>query len=220
VREEEEYALADYHCAASTVVRDQLIRIGVPADRIWVVPYGADPKIFHLPKTAPNESSFHILFAGMAGLRKGVRTLLEALTIADRADWRMLFYGAKLSEAERDFAEYRGATQLVFHGAVPQATLAEAMRSASVLVLPSLEEGFGLVVPQALNCGLPCIVSDRVGGKDLVRHRENGSIFPAQDANALAVELAWWSEHPYRLTETFDWTGPTRRLIALSSSAT
>jgi glycosyltransferase involved in cell wall biosynthesis len=219
-REEEEYALADYHCAASTVVRDQLMNIGISANRIWVVPYGADSRLFHPAANATQRSkSFHILFAGMAGLRKGIKTILDALTLADRSDWRMSFYGAKLSEVDRDLAEYRGATRLEFHGAVSQAALAEAMREASVLVLPSLEEGFGLVIPQALNCGLPCIVSDRVGGKDLVRHRENGSIFPVQDSAALVSELTWWAEHPTRPTQTFSWTEPATRLIALSASA-
>ena len=219
-REAEEYALADFHCAASTVVRDQLAKVGIPAKRIWVAPYGANPKVFHTQDgAAANRAGFHIMFAGMVGLRKGVKTLLDALTIARRVDWRMSFYGARLREAEDDISRYQGATRIDFHGAVPQAALADAMRSASVLVLPSLEEGFGLVIPQALNCGLPCIVSDRIGGKDLIQHRENGSIVPVQDAEALAAELAWWSEHPRRLTETFDWTGPARRLIALSASA-
>ena len=98
----------------------------------------------------------------------------------------MDFYGAVLGEAQRDFSEYKGATPLHFHGPVSQAQLADAFRSGSVLVLPSLEEGFGLVVPQALACGLPVIVSDRVGAKDLVRHRDNGSVFPTSDATALA----------------------------------
>ena len=69
---------------------------------------------------------------------------------------------------------------------------------------------------QALNCGLPCIVSDRVGGKDLIRHRENGSIFPAQDAAALAAELTWWAQNPRRVNESFGWTEPARQLIAMS----
>jgi glycosyltransferase involved in cell wall biosynthesis len=214
-REDEEYALADWHCAASTVVRDQLIALGIAADRVWVVPYGADADIFH-PGAPEPPSEFRIVFAGQAGLRKGVKTLLDALTLAGRADWRVDFFGAVLGEARQDLAAYRGATPLEFHGPVPQAALAEGFRAGSVLVLPSLEEGFGLVVPQALNCGLPCIVSDRVGGKDCLRHRENGSIVPVQNAAALAAELSWWSEHPRRLTGSFGWTEPARQLIALS----
>jgi glycosyltransferase involved in cell wall biosynthesis len=215
-REDEEYALADLHCAASTIVAHQLRTLGISEEKIWVVPYGADPAVF-FPTSEP-PPGFRILFAGQLCLRKGVRDLLTALTCGD-PHWQADFYGADTGECVRDFAEYRGPVPLHFHGAVAQAQLAEAMRHSSVLVLPSLEEGFGLVVPQALNCGVPCLVSDSTGAKDLVRHRVNGSIFPARNPAALAEELAWWAAHPRRLTETFGWTDPARQLIALSTTA-
>jgi glycosyltransferase involved in cell wall biosynthesis len=211
-REDEEYALSDWHCAASTVVRDQLIARGIEARRILLAPYGADPGFFFADDSAP-PPDFRIIFAGQISLRKGVRCLLDALTLAKRGDWSVDFYGGMQSECARDLEGYRGATPLRFHGAVSQAALGEALRSGSVLVLPSLEEGFGLVVPQALNCGLPAIVSDRVGGKDLVRHRENGSIVPVADAEALAAELEWWSQNPRRIQEQHGWEGPARILI-------
>jgi glycosyltransferase involved in cell wall biosynthesis len=93
------------------------------------------------------------------------------------------------------------------------------MRNSSVLVLPSLEEGFGLVVPQALNCGCPSLVSDRVGAKDLIRHHANGSIFPVKDAATLAAELEWWAANPLRVQENFTWTSGARALIAASEAA-
>jgi len=217
-REAAEYALADWHCVASSVVRDQLIGIGIDAQKIWQVPYGADSRIFHPSKEAP-PPHFRIIFAGQVGLRKGLHTLLEALTAANRPDWRVDFYGAVLGEARRDLDAYHGATPFTFHGAVGQHALADAFRAGSVLVLPSLEEGFGLVVPQALNCGLPAIVSDRVGGKDLVRHRENGSVFTTSNAASLASELLWWAEHPRRVEENFGWSQPAERLIEFSSVA-
>jgi glycosyltransferase involved in cell wall biosynthesis len=219
LREDEEYALTDFHCAASTVVRDQLIARGIPPKRIWVVPYGADQLTFNPgPEIAPG-MEFRILFAGQVCLRKGIKTLLDALSIEEQPGWQVDFYGARLGETDGDISAYRGRSPLHFHGPVPQGNLADAMRKSSVLVLPSLEEGFGLVVPQALNCGLPCIVSDRVGGKDLIRHRENGSIVPAQNPEALAAELRWWADHPLRVRQTFGWTEPADRLIALSSAA-
>jgi len=220
-REDEEYALADFHCAASTIVRDQLIADGIPADRIWVVPYGADTnaRVFHRADNASAPPIFRILFAGQIGLRKDIRTLLDALTLTKSAHWKMDFIGPRSSEAEKDIAAYRGATPLTFHGALPQEQLARAMRDSSVLVLPSLEEGFGLVIPQALNCGCPCIVSDRVGGGDYIRQRENGGIFPVGDAAALAAELLWWEQHPGRAGDNFTWTTGARTLIALSQAA-
>jgi glycosyltransferase involved in cell wall biosynthesis len=214
-REAREYALADFHCAASTVVRDQLMGMGIARERIWLVGYGADPGIFHA-RGRKTPERFRIVFAGQAGLRKGLRTLLETL---DRADWEMHFYGGVAPEAREDLGRYTGSTPLTWHGAVSQGELADGMRQGSVLVLPSLEEGFGLVVPQALNCGLPCIVSDRVGGKDLIRHRENGSIFPGGDAGALAEELAWWEANWRPVEEVYDWEGPARALIEASRPA-
>jgi glycosyltransferase involved in cell wall biosynthesis len=218
-REDEEYALTDFHCVASTVVRDQLIARGIPGRRIWVVPYGADELTFNSGHLNGSSEEFRILFAGQVCLRKGIRTLLDALSIAAQRDWRMDFFGARLGEANGDIGAYRGQTPLLFHGPVSQGDLADAMRMSSVLVLPSLEEGFGLVVPQALNCGLPCIVSDRVGGKDLIRHRQNGSIFPVQEPEALAAELQWWAAHRTRVIKSFGWTDPAERLIALSTAA-
>lgn len=217
-REAEEYALSDWHCAASSVVRAQLERGGIPAERIWQVPYGADAAAFHPGSRTPAEG-FRIVFAGQFGLRKGVRALLEALTLAARPEWRLDVYGAVLGEAQADLRRYHGATPLHFHGPVAQGALAEAFRAGSVLVLPSLEEGFGLVVPQALNCGLPALVSDRVGGQDLVRHRENGSIFRAETPAALAEELTWWAAHPGRPKEIYGWEAPARTLVAVSQSA-
>jgi glycosyltransferase involved in cell wall biosynthesis len=217
-REDEEYALADFHCAASTVVREQLITMGIAAERIWQVPYGADPRIFHSDGESP-EGRFRIVFAGQAGLRKGVRTILEALEMGENAHESVDFYGAVLGEAKADFARNNVAARLNFHGPVRQEQLAEAFRKSSVLVLPSLEEGFGLVVPQALNCGLPVIVSDRVGAKDLIKHRENGSIIPVNDAQALRIELDYWASHPRRVDQQWGWESPARILLNLSEEA-
>jgi len=211
-REEREYALADFHCVASTVVRDQLLGLGISAERIWVAGYGADTEIFHA-KGRSKPARFRILFAGQASLRKGIRTLLDALQLLGERDWEMHFYGGAAPEADADFAAYAGRIPLTRHGPVSQPALADAFRQASVLVLPSLEEGFGLVIPQALNCGLPCIVSDRVGGKDLIRHRENGSIFPVGDSAALAAELAWWEENWRPAEGEHGWKEQTQKLL-------
>jgi starch synthase len=217
-RETEEYRLADVHCAASTVVRDQLLRCNVPPEKVWIVPYGASPEVFS-PPTEKRFDSFRILFAGQLSVRKGIATLLKALTIAQASEWKMDFFGSVGSEVKKDLADYRGKTPLRFHGAVSQAALAEAMRRSSVLVLPSLEEGFGLVVPQALACGTPCIVSDQVGAKDLIMPRENGSIFPVGEPASLASELRFWAGQKIMVHGDYSWRQPARQLVALSKAA-
>lgn len=208
-----EYALADFHCAASTVVRDQLIGEGIPENRIWVIPYGADDAVFHPGTGTKPSSEFRIVFAGQLILRKGLRTLLEALSYLGRNDWRLDCYGTLSRETLSDRRTYRGKTEVFYHGPVSARRLASAFRGASLLVLPSLEEGFGLVVPQALSCGLPCIVSDATGARDLIRHRENGSVFPVKNYTALAEEIDWWSQHPSRPGTPQSWALPARMLL-------
>jgi glycosyltransferase involved in cell wall biosynthesis len=218
-RETEEYRLADYHCVASGVVRDQLIGLGIEPGRIWRVPYGADPVVFSPPATRVRPPRFRIVFAGQVGLRKGIRTLLEAVFSEPHHEWEMEFCGAVLPEAETDLAAYHDMPSLRLLGHLAPPALAARFREASALVLPSIEEGFGLVVPQALSTGLPCIVSDRVGGKDLIRHRENGSVFPAGDAAALRKELAWWAEGRDCPPERHDWSEAGKMLLEASGHA-
>jgi glycosyltransferase involved in cell wall biosynthesis len=217
-REDEEYELTDIHCAASSVVRDQLIVLGIAPEKIWTVPYGADSAIFHPAKREPH-GDFRIVFAGLAGLRKGVRCLLKALEITEPdCPWRLDFYGGTLPEVKEDLATYRGKIPLHFHGAISQRELSAAFQQGDVLVLPSIEEGFGLVVPQALACGIPAIVSESVGAKDLLRHRDNGSIFPVQNVESLAAELKWWSQNRKTLNETHSWSAPAEKLLNLSQT--
>jgi glycosyltransferase involved in cell wall biosynthesis len=217
-REDEEYALADFHCVASQLVADQLAARGIPRKRIWIVPYGADDRIFR-PKGGRRPRDFCIAFAGQICLRKGMKTLLDALTQVGRPDWQVHFFGGDSGETARDFASYRGTPQILLHGAVSQQELADGLRQCSVAVLPSLEDGFGLVVPQALNCGTPVIVSDHVGARDLITHHENGSIFRAGDAGWLADELLWWARNAQRPSKKYPWDAPARTLLACSNAA-
>ena len=131
----------------------------------------------------------------------------------DNAKIELHFYGSESSETQRDFANYKGATKIRFFGAVSQDQLAEAFRSADALVLPSIEEGFGLVVPQALSCGLPCIVSDVVGASDLIQHRKNGSLFPSQNSSKLATEIVHWQQHRQRVSAPNSWAQCAEKLL-------
>ena len=216
-----EIDLADYHCVASSIVQEQLITEGIASDRIWTIPYGVDPTIFHREKNLqPKDSgTFRILFAGEQTLRKGIRFLLDGLRLSARPEWECHFYGRASRESERDLQNYRGEPRLHFHGAVNQTDLAAAMNRADVLILPSLEEGFGLVVVQALNCGLPCLVSERVGASDLISQHQNGSIFPAQNPRVLFEELAWWDSHRTTVQEIHSWDQPVEILLRQSTCA-
>jgi len=212
-KEREEYELADFHCVASTVVRDQLAARGIAPERIIVVPYGADPLRFPKRQSHASADEFRIVFAGNSSLRKGIPDLLSALDKAGDRPWECHFLGNAARETEHDFQSYRGQIPLIRHGALSQEQLASEFQRASVLVLPSAEEAFGLVVVQALQCGVPCIVSDRVGAKDLIQHRRNGSILSFPTRDLLLHELEWWADHPMTVSEPFDWALPAQSFM-------
>ncbi|MDB4265239.1 glycosyltransferase family 4 protein [bacterium] len=218
----EESSLSDFHCCASTVVRDQLVALGVPGERIWVVPYGADPQIWRPENSVrerKSEEPFRILFAGQVSLRKGLRFVLDALQASRERSWQLDVYGPLLDETRADREAYRGKIPVYYHGAVNQRTLAEAMRHSDLLVLPSLEEGFGLVVVQALSCGLPCAVSSMVGAKDLIKEGVNGTVFPVQNAQAISKVFDEWSKNSKRVCGSWDWKKPAMQLVDISREA-
>jgi glycosyltransferase involved in cell wall biosynthesis len=96
--------------------------------------------------------------------------------------------------------EYSASRRLpvTFAGFLNQSEIAGAYACADVLVLPSAyAETWGLVVNEAMACGVPAIVSDRVGcGPDLVRPSETGMIFSAGDVGALAEAMSIYAGNP------------------------
>lgn len=197
-REHTEYALADFHCVASSTVRDQLLNAGIASDRIWVVPYAADPRLFFPPPSAPRLPAPRVIFAGRLGVRKGIRTLFEAFTLLRESHpaARLDLYGEAAPELATHLPGWLAAPGVHWHGVVSRPALGDALRAGGVLALPSWEEAFGLVVPQALACGIPCVVSDRVGAKDLIQPGQNGEIFPVGHGPALAAALGRWGDRP------------------------
>lgn len=195
-REDAEYSLSDRHCVASSIVRRQLVLAGVPEERIWIVPYGAEPRWFHQASDSSTRNPTHVVFAGQIAVRKGLRVLHAAMQ-RTRASIPVTAaaYGTLNADMRASISQLASDDWFGVHPPVSHARLGEIFRRAGMLVLPSWEEAFGLVVVQALACGLPCVISDRVGAADLIQHRVNGSIFPAGDAEALATEIAWWTKN-------------------------
>ena len=100
-------------------------------------------------------------------------------------------WGWPSSVANRARSSAEAIPDVHFAGFLNQTEMPTAYTAADILVLPSAyEETWGLVVNEAMNCGLPVIVSDRVGcAADLVHDGENGFVFQSGDADGLAVAI-------------------------------
>jgi glycosyltransferase involved in cell wall biosynthesis len=68
----------------------------------------------------------------------------------------------------------------------------ERFQTSDVFVFPSIEDGFAIVVGEALACGLPVITTRNTGASDLVQPGENGEIVPIRDPEAIAQAVLKW----------------------------
>jgi len=133
-----------------------------------------------------------VLYCGTLQPWKAPKDLLESFARANVPNSFLVFAG---DGPQRPELEGRAAAQglqdrVRFLGFLNQSQLPALYKSADLFVLPSLFDAFGLVVNEAMLCGLPVVVSDRVGARyDLVRQNENGYIFPVGDVDALAAIL-------------------------------
>ena len=186
-REEQEYADADYVVTPSTFVAETFFDQGTPPENVICEPLGVDPQPVDRPAEGPDDP-FTVLFVGRVGLRKGVRYLLDAWDSLALDDAELVVVGPHVSDAGREIVRaYRDDESVRVRGYVDD--LQAVYRQASAFVLPSIEDGFGRVVLEAMAAGLPVVVSENVGAKDCVRDEIDGLIVPARDASAIAGAL-------------------------------
>lgn len=180
-----ECRLADIILVPSEFARRSFIANGVDGGKIRVVPLAVDLGLFKPVSTS--DDKFRIIFAGRVGIGKGIVYLLQALQRMRGDDIELLVFGDArgFERALRPF----DMSRVKWRGTVTQRVLAEEMAHGSVFVLPSLSDGFGMVVAQAMACGLPVIVSENTGAADIVTDGINGFVVPIRDSEAIFERL-------------------------------
>jgi glycosyltransferase involved in cell wall biosynthesis len=176
-REEAIYAQADAITVPSTVAKRSFIQMGVPAEKVHVIPYGVRLDKFTPAQTPPSPEAFNLLFAGGVSLRKGVPYLLQAFA-ALRHPAKHLTVVGHISDEIRSLLPRLPTEDVTFTGSLPQPELARLMAASQALVLPSIEEGLALVQGQAMACGCPVIATSATGAEDLFTDGVEGFILP------------------------------------------
>jgi glycosyltransferase involved in cell wall biosynthesis len=166
---------------------------GVPEARIVVALPGVNPA----PRATGSAEGqpLSLLAVGSVVPRKGYRVLVEALADLRDRDWRLTLVGAtdRAPEAMRDLiaaidaAELGGRIDLA--GAIPDAALAEAYARADLFVMPSLFEGYGMVLTEALARGLPIVCTTGGAAAETAPDAAALKVAPG-DAAALAKAMA------------------------------
>lgn len=195
-RKQREVELADHIFVASSMTERSLLEIGIPADKITVIPYGA-PVDYFQPQPKP-DATFRAIYAGRLSPRKGAHYLLSAWKDLKLPQAELMIVGSNMMPPAW-FAPYQDCCRLV--PSVSHMALNQYYSAANVLVFPSLVEGFGLVLTEAMACGIPVITTPNTAGPNLITDGIEGFIIPIRDIEALKEKLEWCYRHPDALAE-------------------
>jgi alpha-maltose-1-phosphate synthase len=192
-RKDEELQLADRVVVASSFTKQTLSAVAVAA-KIDIIPYGAPSSISDEIKKPSGK--LKVLFAGSLGQRKGLSYLLKAIGLT-KSSVELTLLGRKAAAGcpplENAVRKHRWIPSLS-HDA-----MLREMLNHDVLVLPSLFEGFGLVILEAMAQGVPVITTDHTAGPDVIQDDVDGFIVPIRSAEAIAEKLDLLASDPGRL---------------------
>lgn len=219
----------DHVVTVSAALRNCLVAEGCETRKVSVIPMGVDLHGRFFPGQT-ERATVEILFVGRLVSGKGLDILINALprirVIHPMVRLKIIGDGPERPRLE-DMTNSLGLTPYVdFFGAVENIDLPRFYRRATLLVLPSLEEGFGLVVAEALGCGCPVTASDLPAIRDLLQDGRGGRLFRAGDSDDLTekvCELLANDRLRYSLAETgralvldrYDWNTIGQRYLSV-----
>lgn len=182
-QKDKELALADVIYVASSFTKKTLEEYSGSLAEIKVIPYGF-PEVNTKKEYKPLQGrKLKILFVGGLSQRKGISYLFDAVNgLEDQVELTVVGHKAipdcvALNEA----LEYHNWIPSLSHNQV-----LDCMREHDIFVFPSLFEGFGLVITEAMSQGVPVITTDRTAGPDLISNGADGWIVPA--ASSIAIK--------------------------------
>ncbi len=190
------FAQGERFLAVSHSIKDKLIEVGCPAEKIEILRSGIDLSRFRFRTSHQMHSPVRLLTIGRLGPTKGQEYALEAvrklIDAGYELEYRIIGDGTRLEELSECAARLELDSVVTFEGAVNSDAVVEILRDTDVLIAPSVvaptgqTEGVPNVLKEAMASGVP-VIGTMVGGvAELIENRRNGFLVPQRDAQAIA----------------------------------
>jgi glycosyltransferase involved in cell wall biosynthesis len=181
-----EYARADRIHVSSRYAWESFLAEGVAEERLSLFPLTPSPRFS--PAREPGASpTFDVVYVGGLSVAKGVPLLVDAFGRLAHGDMRLRLVGGAQTRGMRRFVESARASDSRIE-VLPGDPL-PVLRAARLYVHPSYTEGFGYAATEALACGVPVLVSEDTGMKELIDSTRDGLVLPTGDVDALAEAI-------------------------------
>jgi glycosyltransferase involved in cell wall biosynthesis len=192
----QEYARADLIRVMSTHAAASFLARGFSPERLMILPPAISLDDF--PEAQFDGPRFTVSFVGLIEPWKGFQYLVDAFNSLNLPDSELIFWGGT---GARPISQYLQA-HMARNPAISvrpvdvRNSYEKVYARSSVLVHPSLADGFGFVVAEAMASGIPVIVTPNTGAAELVVNGHNGYIVPVKNSEALRERLAHLADHP------------------------
>jgi glycosyltransferase involved in cell wall biosynthesis len=223
---DETFAMADAVICASSFTQHSLAAAGSRAPA-HVVGYGVDLDLFSARASVPSAKQLTVGFVGALSQRKGARYLLGAMAALPKGAAKLILYTR--AKVDRDLIRGFESVDVEVRGGLSDAELAADLKQCDLVALPSIAEGFGLVILEAMACGVPVLCTTSTGGADFITHRQNGLLISPGSTEAIHQELDWALTHRSELfqigqaarieAEKHTWATYRRKFFAAYCSA-
>lgn len=176
---------ADAVITVCNALREEVIALGVPGERVTSLRNGVDLQLFRPGERTPN-TSFTLLTVGHLVPVKAQELIIAALPLLPDARLVVAGDGPNRGMLESLARELKVETRVQFLGAVPQAQLREHYNNADALVLASSREGWANVLLESMACGTPVVASRVYGTPEVVAAPEAGVLMRERSPQGVA----------------------------------